>query len=108
MVDLLTSDRVDHLDALDLVAEQLDAHGSFVVGGVHLDGVAPDAELAPNEVHVVALVAHVDELAQDAALIDLRADLQVQQVVAVLVWRAEAVDAGHRGHHDHVSARQKS
>ena len=54
---------------LDLVAEQLDAHGGLVVGRVDLDGVAPHPELAPHEVHVVALVLHVDELAQDRALV---------------------------------------
>ena len=63
--DLLAGERVDHLDPLDLVAEQLDADRRLLVGGVHLDGVAPHPELAPHEVHVVALVVHVDELAQD-------------------------------------------
>ena len=102
--DLLTGERVDHLDALDLVAEQLDAHRRLLVGRVHLDGVAPHAELAAHEVHVVALVAHVDELAQHAALVDLGAHLEVEHVVAVLLGRAEAVDARHRGHHDDVAA----
>ena len=73
VVTCLAGERVDHLDALDLVAEQLDAHGVLVVGRVDLDGVAPHPELAPHEVHVVALVLHVDELAQDAALVDLLA-----------------------------------
>ena len=65
----LAGERVDHRDPLDLVAEQLDAHRRLLVGGVHLDGVAPHPELAPDEVHVVAVVLHVDELAQDRALV---------------------------------------
>ena len=102
--DLLAGERVDHLDALDLVAEELDAHGGLLVGRVHLDGVASHPELAAHEVHVVALVAHVDELPEHAALVDLGAHLEVEHVVAVLLGRAEAVDARHRGHHDHVAA----
>ena len=72
----LAGERVDHQDPLDLVAEQLDAHGGLVVRRVDLDGVAPDAELAADEVHVVAVVLHVDELLEDAALVDLLALLR--------------------------------
>ena len=43
---LLAGERVDDLDALDLVAEQLDADGRLLVGGVHLDRVAAHPELA--------------------------------------------------------------
>ena len=76
----------------------------LVVGGVHLDGVAPHPELAPHEVHVVALVAHVDELAQDRrAGRSPRPTCTMEHVVAVLLGRAEAVDARHRRHHDHVA-----
>ena len=102
-VDPLAGERVDHVDGLDLVAEQLDAHGGLVVGGVHLDGVAPHPELAPHQVHVVALVLHVDELAQDRPLVVLLALAHDEQLVAVLLGRAEAVDARHRRHHDHVA-----
>ena len=47
---------VDLREAVDLVAEELDAVGVFVVGGVDLDDVAADAEGAAAEVDVVALV----------------------------------------------------
>ncbi len=83
---LLAGERIDHLDALDLVAEELDAHGVLLVGGMHLDGVASNPELAPHQVHVVAFVAHVDELAQRGSLVDLGAHLQVQEVLEVLLW----------------------
>ena len=69
-------------DALDLVAEQLDAQGVLLVGGVHLDGVAPDPELAPHEVGIVALVLHVDEPAQDGALVLIVPHGQGQHVLA--------------------------
>ena len=72
--DALAGERVDLGDLLDVVAEQLDADDRLLVGGVHLDGVAPHPELAADEVGVVALVAHVDELAEERPLVDRLAD----------------------------------
>ena len=52
-------------DALDLVAEELDADRALLlVGGEDLDDVAAHAEGAAVEVDVVALVLDVDERAQ--------------------------------------------
>ena len=103
-VDLLAGERIDHLDALDLVAEQLDAHRGLVVGGVDLDGVAPHPELAPHEVHVVALVLHVDELAAGSSRWSCSSPgPHDEELVLVLLGRAEAVDARHRRHHDGVA-----
>ena len=100
---LLAGERVDDGDGLDLVAEELDPHGGLVVGGVHLERVAPHPELAAHQVGVVAVVVHVDQLPQDLALVVLLPHLQVEQVLAVLVRRAQAVDAGHRGNDDDVA-----
>ena len=50
---------------LDLVAEQLDADHVLLVRRVELDAVAADPEVAPHQVHVVAVVLHVDQPAQD-------------------------------------------
>ena len=89
----LAGDGIDAREALDLVAEQLDAHGAVLVRGVHLDGVAPHPEVAAHQVLVVAVVTDVDELAQDGPLVDLLAGLEQQQVLGVLLRRAQAVDA---------------
>ena len=40
----LAGQRIDLDDALDLVAEELDAHGDLLVGGEDLQRVAADAE----------------------------------------------------------------
>ena len=61
-------------DAFDVVAEQLDAHRELFVGRVKLDRVTPDPELAAHQVHVVALVLHVDQLTKDLALVHLGAE----------------------------------
>ena len=60
----LAGQRVDLGDALDLVAEELDAVRQVGVGGHHLERVAAHAELAAPQLQVVALVEDVDQLAQ--------------------------------------------
>ena len=63
-------ERVDLREGVDLVAEELDAVGVFVVGGVDLDDVAADAEGAAAEVDVVAVVEDFDEAAGDVFALD--------------------------------------
>ncbi len=66
--------RVDLLDRLDVVAEELDADGRLVlVGREDLDHVAAHAERAAVEVDVVSLVLDVDELAQQRVAPELLA-----------------------------------
>src|SRR5204862_85406 len=62
--DDFAAGRVDDADALDLVAEELDAVGEFLVGGPDFHRVAADTEGAAGEGDVVAVVLDVDELAQ--------------------------------------------
>ena len=52
-------------DPLDLVAEELDAKRQFLVGGIDLQHIAAHAELAAGEVHIVALIVDLGQLAQD-------------------------------------------
>ncbi len=104
LAQLFAGQRVDRGDAVDRVAEHLDAQHRFLVGGMHLDRVAADAEVAPAERHVVAAVLHVDQAAQDVAHVVVDADGEIEQVAAVLLGVAHAVDARHRGNDDHVAA----
>jgi len=71
-------ERVDLAEAVDLVAEELDAEGVLVVGGVDLDDVAADAEGAAAEVDVVALVEDFDEAAGDVFALDALTFFQQQ------------------------------
>ena len=97
-------ERVDLGERFDLVAEELDAEGVFVVGGVDLDDVAADAEGAAAEVDVVALVEDFDEAAGDVLPLDLLALFEEQQHAVVGLWRAEAVDAADGADDDGVAA----
>ena len=60
----LAGQRVDLGDAVDLVAEELDPVGQVGVRGHHLERVAAHPELAAAQLHVVALVEDLDQLAQ--------------------------------------------
>ncbi len=103
LLDDLAGERVDADDALDLVAEELDADRVLLVRGEHLDRVAAHPELVAGEAEVVALVLQLDEPAQDVALVAFVARAEHQQLLAVHLRRAEAVDRRHRRDDDHVA-----
>ena len=90
--------------ALDLVAEERDPVGRLGVGGHDLQHLAAHAEGAAAEHRVVALVLHLDQLAQHLVAVDLLADLEELHFFVVDLRRADPVDAGDRGDDDHVAA----
>ena len=104
----LPAQRIHAVDGVDRVAEQLDAdRRGLLVGREHLDHVAAHAERPPVEVVVVALVLHRDEPTDDRVAVDDVA-LPHRHVHALVgLGRADAVDAGDRGHHDHVAPLQQ-
>ncbi len=103
----LAGQRVELLDRLDLVAEELDARGHLLVRGLHVEHVAAHAELRASEVHVVARVLQVGELAQQDVAPPRLARRHLEQLAEVVLRRADAVDAGDRRHHDDVAAGQQ-
>ena len=98
----LAREGVELDDAVDLVAEELDAEGLLLVGGEDLDRVAADPELAPDEVDVVALVLDVDELLDDEVPVGRSSPGDVDDLVEVLLGGAEAEDAGDAGDDEDV------
>ena len=100
----LAGQRVEVLDRLDLVAEQLDPVRGLGVSGHDLEHLSPRAEGAAAEVGVVAAVLHRDELAEDLLAVDPVADLEQLHLVAVELRRADPVDARDGGDDDHVLA----
>jgi hypothetical protein len=99
----LTPERVEAVDGVDGIAEQLDPdRRGLLVGRKDLDHVAAHAECPPVEVVVVALVLHGDEPADDGVPVHHLAFPQGQVHVSVRLGGADAVDAGDRRHHHHV------
>jgi hypothetical protein len=95
---------VDQVDAVDLVAEELDADGELLVGGPDLDGVAADAELAALELDLGALVLHRVQGEEELAPVDAGALGDGEDLLGVGLGRAEAEDAGDAGDDDGVAA----
>ena len=106
-VEDLAGERVEVLDRLDLVAEELNPVGGLGVGGVDLEHLAPGAKGATGQVLVVAAVLHADQLAEDILAVDPVADLEELHLLAVELRRADPVDAGDRGDDDHVVASEQ-
>ena len=103
----LAGQRIEMRDLLHLVAEEGDAIGGLERRRLHLDHVAADAEPAPAEERVVALVLDVDQLPQHDVPVDLLPDGEEHGLLLVLSRRAEAVDARNGGHDDRVSTKQQ-
>ncbi len=57
---------------------------------------------------VVALVLHVDEPAEDGALVVFVAHGQGQDLLGVLLGRTQAINARHGSHDDHVAPGQQA
>ena len=103
--DLLAGQRVELDDLLDLVAEEADPPGHvLIMRGEDLQAVAAHAEIAAREGRVVALVLERDELADDLALVDALALLEVEGHRRIGFDRADAVEARDGGDDDHVVA----
>ena len=103
-VEDLPRQRVEVLDRLDLVAEELDPIGGLRVCREDLEDLAARPEGSAGQVLVVTAVLHPDQLAKDVLPVDPVADLEELHLLAVEVRRADPVDAGDRGDDDHVVA----
>ena len=95
---------VDLGEGIDLVAEEFDAVGVLVVGGVDLDDVSADSEGAAAEVDVVAVIEDLDEALGDVFALDFLTLFEEEEHAVVSFGRAEAVDAGDGGDDDAVSS----
>ena len=107
LADHVAGERVDVVQRVHLVAEELDADCHFLVCGNDVHRVALDAEGAALEVDVVAFVLHVYQQAQEAIALHFFAHAQHDRSVQVRLRGTQAVDARNRGHDDNVAARQQ-
>ena len=98
---------MDLADALDLVPEELHPHRVRGVGGVDLQHVAAHPEMGPFQHGVVALVQQAHQPPPGILRVQALPDGELQAHFPVVAGVADAVDAGHGGHHDHVAPLQQ-
>ena len=85
--------RVEQLQGFNLIVKHLQAQRHLgVFGRKDVDGVAPHAEGAAAEVHVVALVLHAHQLRDGVALVQLVARAQGHDHLVVRLGLADTVD----------------
>ncbi len=107
VADDLARQRVEVLQALDLVAEQQHPERGLLVGREDLQRLPAHAEGAAAERRVVAVVLQRDQLAQQLVAVHVGALDDHLAVGVVGLRRAEAEDARHRGDDDHVAASEQ-
>ena len=98
--------RLDEVQSLDLIAEQVDAEREAFVGGPDLDAVAAHAVAPALGVGVVAPVLHGVEREEERASVDVLAPCDRQDALAVRLGRPEPEYARDRCHDDHVAPRE--
>ena len=85
---------IETRERIELVTEKLETDRFFIGGGgVNFDHVATHAKLAAREIHIVALIQHVDQAAEDGFAADVLAALHREQHVHVIFRRRDAIDA---------------
>ena len=94
--------RIEFADAVDLLAEELDADRLRLIGRKDVHDVAADAEDPGLKADVVAHVLGLDEIGDEFGASARRADLHLHRQLAVFVGLAQAVDAAHGRDDDHV------
>ena len=102
VVQDLAGEGIDLADAFDLISPEADAQGVVAVGRLHLQHIPTHAEFRPLQGRVVALVKDVDQVAQDLIAAYHLAYGQLQGHLPIILWAAQAVDAGDRSDDYHI------
>ena len=98
-----SEERIDLRQPFDLIAEELDAIGHLIIGGIDLDHVAAHAEGSAPEVAVIALVENLNQAPGDIfppnVLVPFRAAAACRNTPPA----TQTVDAAYRGDDDRVA-----
>ena len=101
--DRLARERVDLVDGLHEVAEEVDPNGSFLlVHRIDVHHIPANTEVSPGEVVISPLVLDLHQLFQHVFPGQGDASLDGEKHVVIGLGRPEAVDAGDARHDDHI------
>jgi hypothetical protein len=107
LVEDLARQRVEVVDRLDLVAEQVHPVGRLGERREDLDHLPLHPEGATGERRLIARVLHANELAHQGIAVDRLPDLEQLHHPVVKLRRADAEDARDRGDDDDVAPGQQ-
>ncbi len=108
LADHFAGQRIEGRQALHLVVEQLDAHRFEVrFRRKDVDHIAAHTEGGAGEIHIVARVLQPGQPAQQLALIEAVATIDVQHHLQIGLRVTQAVDARHRGDDDRIRPLQQ-
>ena len=100
---------IDFTDAVDFIAEELDADGLILrIYRENLNAVAPDAELVAFKGEVVPFISDFCQLSQQIVKVPLLSGAQGDDHVGIIDGVAKAVDAADRRHHYHIAALEQA
>ena len=105
--ECFTSERIDHGDSVDGVAEHFNTNNILFVGGMHLNGVAAHSEITAPKGHVVAVVLEIYQPPQHAALVVIDTYMNFKQLAFVLVRVTHTVNARNTRNHNGVAPREQ-
>ncbi len=95
---------IDHGDPLHFVPKPLDAVAHLLRGGDDLQNIAPQSKSGPLKSKLIPPVLEEHKLAKDLVQIVFPPDLQGEGHGVIVLGGTKTVDAGNRGHDDHVPA----
>ena len=105
---LLARERIEFGDGFDFVTEERKAPSTvFKMRGEKFHRIAAHAEGTAHEVCIVALIVQLHEICQQLALGNALALFHLERHGGIGFHIADAIDAGHRRHHDHIIALQQ-
>ena len=102
-VEGAAAEGLDPRQPFDLIAEELDAQDTVVVGRANLHRIAHGPEGPVVRVDILARVLDGHQPAQEVVPFKLLSHAQTDHVLLEGVGIAHAVDRRHARHHDHVA-----
>src|ERR1700733_15227789 len=94
--------RIDLPERIDLVAEEFNAIGVLIVGGIDLDDVAAHAKGSAAKIGIVTLIQDFYEPFGNVFAADLLSFFEQQQHTVVGLRRAQTKDARHGRDDDRI------
>ena len=102
----IASHGVNVIQGIDIVAEEFNAHRTFLVGRNDIYRIALGAEGAAGKPHVIAFILDIHQQSQEPIAVQLLINRNDYRAIQVRLWSAQAINAGHGRDYDHVPARQ--